>query len=82
MGGFWHSLWLQIATVAFAAGVVGNLTASLIWALPTMAHLHRKLNRQHAERMAQSARHHRRLLAAMVVDDDEPEPAQAPPPGP
>lgn len=34
----WH--WLY-------ANVVGNLTASALWAAPALLHLHRKLNRQH-----------------------------------
>lgn len=31
--------------------VVGNLIASALWAAPTLIHLHRKLDRQHRERM-------------------------------
>jgi len=36
--------------------VVGNLIASALWAAPALVHLHRKLDRQHAERGAEAAR--------------------------
>lgn len=32
--------------------VVGNLIASAIWAAPALWHLHRKLDRHHAEHLA------------------------------
>jgi hypothetical protein len=49
---FWHELVPLILCVGFAAGVIGNLVASLLWALPALIHLHRKLNRHHNEHMA------------------------------
>ena len=45
--------------------VVGNLIASAIWAAPALWHLHRKLDAQHAERIAQAARHHAEVLAGL-----------------
>lgn len=46
-----HALTDVIVTMfSWPAGiVVGNLIASLIWAAPALLHLHRKLNRHHAE---------------------------------
>lgn len=42
MGTFFH--WLYV-------NVVGNLTASVLWAGPAFFHLHWKLNRQQRQRM-------------------------------
>lgn len=39
----------EIFSIAFVAGVIGNLTASLILGLPAFWHLHRKLDRHHRE---------------------------------
>ncbi len=36
--------------------IVGNLIASAIWAAPALWHLHRKLDRHHAQRAAERAR--------------------------
>ena len=44
---YWNELHGQIFTIAFAAGILGNLVASLLWAVPAFGHLHRKLNRHH-----------------------------------
>ena len=44
--------------------VLGNLIASALWATPALLHLHRKLNRHHAQRLAQAAAYHRRQLQA------------------
>lgn len=65
MSRFWHEFWPQVIAVSFAVGVAGNLAASLLWALPAFRHLHRKLNRQHRDRMDQAERHHRHLLSAL-----------------
>lgn len=35
--------------------VVGNLIASLIWGVPSMWHLHRKINRHHRWHIAKDA---------------------------
>lgn len=43
----WHDVW----SLAFAVGIVGNLVASALWAIPALLHLHRKLDRHHAEHM-------------------------------
>lgn len=43
------ALWHQIWDVAFIVGVIGNLTASILWAVPAIRGLHKKLNRHHAE---------------------------------
>lgn len=32
--------------------VVGNLIASAMWATPALLHLHRKINKNHAEHLA------------------------------
>jgi len=45
--------------------VLGNLIASAMWAAPALLHLHRKLNRQHAQRLAQAAVYHRKQVQAM-----------------
>lgn len=45
------TIWHQIWSLAFAVGIVGNLTASALWAIPALFHLHRKLDRNHAEHM-------------------------------
>lgn len=71
MGRFWHELWPQVIAVSFLVGVLGNLVASLLWALPAMMHLHRKLDRQHAERLAQAASHHQAVLDAVAVKKEE-----------
>lgn len=65
MSQFWHELWPQVLAVGFAAGVLGNLAASLMWATPALIHLHRKLDRLHAERMAQGVAHHEKVMAAV-----------------
>ena len=38
-----------VFSIAFVAGVIGNLTASLILGLPAFWQLHRKLDRHHRE---------------------------------
>lgn len=66
-----HVLWEMFR---WPAGiVVGNLIASLLWAAPALLHLHRKLDRHHAERLAQAARHHQAVMGELRK--------QAPPPG-
>jgi hypothetical protein len=60
---FWHELWPQVLAVSFAAGVLGNLTASALLGTPAVWSLHRKLNRHHAERMALEAAHHETVMA-------------------
>lgn len=65
---YWHEFWPQILAISFAVGVAGNLVASVLWAFPALWHLHRKLNRQHAERMVQAARHHKEQMAALRGD--------------
>ena len=62
---FWHELWPQVLAVGFAAGVLGNLTASALLGTPAVWSLHRKLNRHHAERMAQGEAHHETVMAAL-----------------
>jgi len=44
---YWAELYGQVFAIGFIAGVLGNLTASLILGTPALWHLHRKLNRQH-----------------------------------
>jgi hypothetical protein len=55
----------QVATVlAWPGGIiVGNLLASVVWAAPAMVHLHRKMERHHAERMKALAGHAEDLAA-------------------
>ena len=60
---FFHELWPQVLAVSFAAGVLGNLTASALLGTPAVWSLHRKLNRHHAERMAQGQAHHETVMA-------------------
>lgn len=62
---WWTELWPQVLAVSFLAGVLGNLAASLLWATPALVHLHRKLDRQHGERLAQAERHHNALMGAV-----------------
>jgi hypothetical protein len=62
---FFHELTPQVLCFAFAAGVTGNLVASLILGTPTVWHLHRKLNRQHRERLGQADVHHAEALTAI-----------------
>ena len=59
-----HFFWILFA---WPQGiVVGNLIASVIWATPAFIHLHRRLGRQHAERLAQAARHHHEQMKAIT----------------
>jgi len=51
MGKFLSELHAQLFAVAFVAGVLGNLTASLLLGGPAFWHLHKKLNRHHKEHM-------------------------------
>lgn len=44
---FWHQIW----AMAFVIGIVGNLVASALWAIPALVHLHRKLDRHHKEHL-------------------------------
>lgn len=60
---FWHELWPQVLAVSFAAGVLGNLVASALLGTPAVWSLHRKLNRHHAERMAQGQAQHEKVMA-------------------
>jgi hypothetical protein len=62
---FWHELTPQVLSVAFLVGVLGNLAAAVLCGTPALWHLHRKLDRQHAERLAQSAVHHAAQLTAI-----------------
>jgi len=66
MSRFWGELPPLVLSVAFFVGVLGNLTASLLWGLPAFIHLHRKLDRQHRERLAQADAHHLKLLALLT----------------
>jgi hypothetical protein len=68
---YWDELWPLVLSIGFLAGVIGNLTASLLWALPAFIHLHRKLNRQHDARMQQAERHHRALVTAISGNPEE-----------
>lgn len=45
----WVEFWGLVLSVGFLAGVLGNLVASAVLGLPALAHLHRKLNRQHED---------------------------------
>ena len=63
MSHYWGELWPLVLSIGFLAGVAGNLAASLLWGLPAFTHLHRKLNRHHAEQAAQAARQHAERLA-------------------
>lgn len=62
---FFHELTPLVLCAAFAAGVIGNLAASLILGTPALWHLHRKLNRQHTERLARADKHHGEVLSAI-----------------
>lgn len=46
---FWTELFPLVFSVAFVAGVLGNLVASAVLGLPALAHLYRKLNRNHED---------------------------------
>ena len=50
-------IWRQVATASFIVGVIGNLCASIIWAVPALIHLHRKLDRHHQEHLQILASH-------------------------
>jgi hypothetical protein len=63
MAHYWNEFWPAVLSVAFLVGVAGNLAASLLWGLPAFIHLHRKLDRQHAERMAQGEQLHRAVAS-------------------
>jgi len=54
---FWHQIWSE----AFAIGVIGNLVAATIWAIPALRSLHKKLDRQHLQRMAMQVQHHKEI---------------------
>jgi hypothetical protein len=41
-----------VFSIAFVAGVLGNLTANVIWGAPVFWGLHRKLDRHHREHLA------------------------------
>ncbi len=42
----------QILSLSFAIGVIGNLVASAVLGVPALIHVHKKLDRHHAEHMA------------------------------
>lgn len=69
---YWHEFWPQVLSIAFAVGTAGNLVAAVIWATPALTQLHRKLDRQHAERMDLARRHHREQMKALGADPDAP----------
>lgn len=60
-----------VFSVAFIAGVIGNLAASVIWASPAGVALARKLNRHHAEHLAQAERHHIEATAQRLAHHNE-----------
>jgi hypothetical protein len=62
---YWDEFWPLVLSIGFLAGVAGNLAASLLWGLPAFIQLHKKLNRQHDERMRQAERHHKAVLAVL-----------------
>lgn len=77
---YWGEFWPLVLSIGFLAGVAGNLAASLLWGLPAFTHLHRKLNRnhaelryqasrQHAERLEQADRHHQAVMAALQAPE-------------
>ena len=51
-----------VLSVGFVAGVIGNIVASIIWALPPFVALRRKLIAHHVQALAQAARHHQEVL--------------------
>jgi hypothetical protein len=62
-----HFLWILFM---WPNGIVlGNLLASVLWALPVLLHLDRLLRRHHRERLEQGERHHRERLAAGMTPD-------------
>lgn len=70
---FWHELYPQVFAVAFVAGVIGNLVASVIWATPVFLNLHRKLNARHLELMEAHSKlleSHRQILEAVKPKPD------------
>jgi hypothetical protein len=62
-----HVLWAILVTMfVYPNGIVlGNLIASAICSVLVYLKIHFKLNKQHAERLAQSERHHKAQLAAI-----------------
>lgn len=62
---FFHELPPQVLSAPFAAGVLGNIVAAVICGTPALWHLHRKLDRQHADRLAQAAVHHAMQMTAI-----------------
>lgn len=64
-------LYGLIFSLAFVAGVIGNLVASLIWASPAGVALARKLNRHHAEIKSQAERQHTERMAQATAHHNE-----------
>lgn len=54
----WEEVRSQVLSIAFVIGILGNLTASLLWAFPVILKLHRKIDKNHAEHMAAIRLHH------------------------
>lgn len=71
---YWHEFWPQVLSIAFVVGTAGNLVAAVIWAAPALVQLHRKLDRQHAERMGLARRQHAEQMTALGAQPPAREP--------
>jgi len=63
----WHEIW----SLAFLIGVIGNLVAALLWAVPAIRRIHIKLDRQHKERLDQQDRQHSEHLEIITKQHQE-----------
>lgn len=48
---YWAEFYGMVFSIAFVAGVMGNLTASFLLGLPVVVQLHKKVDRYHREHM-------------------------------
>jgi hypothetical protein len=61
MNEFWGGIW----SIAFLIGVCGNLVAALLWAVPALRRLHKKIDANHLEHINLMKLHHKEQLNAI-----------------
>jgi hypothetical protein len=63
-----RELWGSVWSLAFLVGVIGNLTAALLWAVPALRKLHKKIDANHAEHMRLLRGHNTTTVSPTAAD--------------